>query len=93
MQAGAEELDALPSPIVPDPARAAEASEWRAALHHQIAALPDKYRLVITLFYLQGLSYREMASVLDLPLGTVKTHLYRAREQLKRQLEGAMAQE
>ena len=51
--------------------------------------LPDKYQLVITLFYLQEFSYQEIAQVLDLPLGTVKTHLYRARERLKQQLQAS----
>jgi RNA polymerase sigma-70 factor (ECF subfamily) len=70
-----------------DPPAAIEAVERRAFLHRQIAALPSKYRLVITLFYLQEFSYQEIAQVLDLPLGTVKTHLFRARERLKRQLQ------
>lgn len=61
-----------------------EASRLRAA----IDALPEKYRTVITLFHLQGRQYEEIASVLGLPLGTVKTHLFRAKEQLRRLLEG-----
>ncbi|MFY9885977.1 MAG: sigma-70 family RNA polymerase sigma factor [Candidatus Cybelea sp.] len=59
-----------------------EASRLRAA----IDALPEKYRTVVTLFHLQGRQYEEIASVLGLPLGTVKTHLFRAKEQLRRLL-------
>jgi RNA polymerase sigma-70 factor, ECF subfamily len=59
-----------------------EAAELRAA----IDALPEKYRAVITLYHLQGHQYEEIARVLDLPMGTVKTHLFRAKEQLRRQL-------
>lgn len=70
-----------------DPPRAAEAAERRAWLHRHIAALPAKYRLVVTLFYLQELSYQEIAQVLGVPLGTVKTHLFRARKRLKRQIQ------
>jgi RNA polymerase sigma-70 factor, ECF subfamily len=61
-----------------------EASRLRAA----IDALPEKYRTVITLYHLQGKQYEEIAQVLDLPMGTVKTHLFRAKEQLRRLLAG-----
>jgi RNA polymerase sigma-70 factor, ECF subfamily len=59
-----------------------EASRLRAA----IDALPEKYRTVVTLFHLQGRQYDEIAKVLGLPMGTVKTHLFRAKEQLRRLL-------
>jgi len=59
-----------------------EASRLRAA----IDALPEKYRTVVTLFHLQGRQYEEIATVLGLPMGTVKTHLFRAKEQLRRLL-------
>jgi RNA polymerase sigma-70 factor (ECF subfamily) len=86
LEADGEDVDALPSSTYKDPPAAVEAAERRAFLQRQIAALPDKYRLVITLFYLQAFSYKEIAQVLDLPLGTVKTHLFRARERLRRQI-------
>jgi RNA polymerase sigma-70 factor, ECF subfamily len=57
-----------------------------ARLRSAIEALPEKYRTVITLFHLQGKQYDEIASVLGLPMGTVKTHLFRAKEQLRRLL-------
>ncbi len=44
--------------------------------------LPEKYRQVITLFYLQQKSYEEAAALLGIPLGTVKTFLFRARHEL-----------
>lgn len=59
-----------------------EARRLRAA----IDALPEKYRAVITLYHLQGKQYEEIATVLNLPLGTVKTHLFRAKEQLRKAL-------
>lgn len=82
-----DDVDTLALSSDKDPATAVEAAERRAFLHRQIAALPEKYQLVITLFYLQEFSYQEIAQVLDLPLGTVKTHLFRARERLKRQIQ------
>lgn len=59
-----------------------EARRLRAA----IAKLPEKYRTVITLYHLQGSQYDEIAQVLEIPIGTVKTHLFRAKEQLRRML-------
>lgn len=44
--------------------------------------LPEKYRQVITLFYLEQKSYEEVAVLLAIPLGTVKTFLYRAKKEL-----------
>lgn len=55
-------------------------------LHAAIGALPEKYRAVITLYHLQGRQYDEIAKVLGMPMGTVKTHLFRAKEQLRRML-------
>ena len=62
-----------------------EARRLRAA----IAQLPEKYRSVITLYHLQGSQYDEIAQVLEIPIGTVKTHLFRAKEQLRRMLNQA----
>jgi len=44
--------------------------------------LPGNYRQVVMLFYMEDRSYEEVARMLDLPVGTVKTHLHRARQQL-----------
>ena len=65
------------------PETAYEAAEEAARLRAAIAALPEKYRVAITLFHLQGKQYEEIAAVLDLPLGTVKTHLFRAKDLLR----------
>jgi len=59
-----------------------DARRLRAA----IDALPEKYRSVITLYHLQGREYEEIAQVLGLPMGTVKTHLFRAKEHLRKLL-------
>jgi RNA polymerase sigma-70 factor (ECF subfamily) len=67
----------------PGPAGQFEVAEEAARLRAAIAALPEKYRVAITLFHLQGKQYEEIAAVLDLPLGTVKTHLFRAKDLLR----------
>lgn len=51
-------------------------------VHHLLDQLPEKYRQVITLFYLEQKSYEEVSALLALPLGTVKTFLYRAKKEL-----------
>ncbi|MHC4779184.1 MAG: sigma-70 family RNA polymerase sigma factor, partial [Planctomycetota bacterium] len=48
-----------------------------------VMMLPPAYRMAISLRYLEELSYEEMAEILELPMGTVKNRLFRAREKLK----------
>ncbi len=57
--------------------------ELRDRLEKAIAQLPDQYRLLIAAHYLQGVQYEALAEALNIPLGTVKTHLYRAKRQLR----------
>lgn len=59
----------------------------REQVRGEIANLPPKYRVVLVLRHLQELSYEEMAEVLRVPIGTVKTQLFRARALLKERLE------
>lgn len=70
-----------------NPAQGHEFRELRSYLHQAIDQLDENYRLLISLRYQNELSYEEIATMLNLPLGTVKTGLFRAREQLRRALE------
>ena len=70
-----------------NPARGLESRELRSYLHRAIDHLDGNYRLLISLRYQDELSYEEIAAMLNLPLGTVKTGLFRAKEQLRRALE------
>ena len=45
--------------------------------------LPENYRLLIAAHYLQGVQYEALAETLNIPVGTVKTHLYRAKRRLR----------
>jgi RNA polymerase sigma-70 factor (ECF subfamily) len=80
-----EELPERADPA-PGPQLLAERRDEARALRAAIDALPEKYRTVITLYHLQGRQYDEIARVLDLPMGTVKTHLFRAKELLRKAL-------
>jgi|SRR5699024_5721501 len=59
----------------------------RNIIQHAIDDLPDKYRKVIVLRHMQEKSYQEIAELLDNPLGTVKAHIFRARELLYKALK------
>ncbi len=64
-----------------------EAHSRQAMVHEQLAKLPAKYRIVLVLRHLHEMTYEEMAEVLTTPIGTIKTHLFRARNLLKERLE------
>ncbi len=64
----------------------AERQETRELVRRAMAELPAAYRAVLTLRYSEDLSYEDIAQVLDLPLNTVRTHLFRAKEQLRQRL-------
>ncbi len=57
-----------------------------------VAALPEEQRAVVGLVLVDGLSYRDTAEILDIPIGTVMSRVSRAREALQRGLEGAPRQ-
>jgi RNA polymerase sigma-70 factor, ECF subfamily len=64
-----------------------EAKELGSAIEKAIATLRPEYRACIMLRHVEGRSYEEIAATLDLPLGTVKTYIHRARHELRKALE------
>ena len=60
--------------------------ERKVSINDAIDALPDKYRLVIVYRHKDNKSYEEIAEALNIPLGTVKARIFRARELLKKKL-------
>lgn len=58
-------------------------TEMAEFVQKAIEKLPEHYRVIVTLRYLEGLAYEELAEVLDIPMGTVKVRLFRARDRLK----------
>ena len=71
--------DAITSLHFSDPAPGAETD-----VDAMLAQLPEKYRQVVVLFYLEQKQYQEVSDALGLPMGTVKTLLFRARKELLR---------
>lgn len=72
------------------PDQASEDSELREAIRAAVDRLPEHYRVILLLRHQEQLSYEEIATALDIPLGTVKARIHRAREGLKAYL-GAYA--
>lgn len=68
-------------------------AELEGRVERAIAALPDKYREPLVLRHAAEMSYDEIADALELPLGTVKTRIFRAREALRESLAGILERE
>ena len=65
-----------------------ESKEIGAAIEAAIAKLRPEYRACIILRHVEDYSYDEIAEIVKLPLGTVKTYIHRARQELREHLEG-----
>jgi small subunit ribosomal protein S2 len=70
----------------PSPADEVEKKELRESVMRAINALSEKNRLVVTLYYIDGLSYTEISNFLSVPVTTVEGRLHRARKQLKEEM-------
>jgi RNA polymerase sigma-70 factor, ECF subfamily len=70
----------------PLPEKELESLELQETVQKEIMKLPEKYRSVIVLKYIEELSLNEISEILDMPLGTVKTRIHRGREALRQQL-------
>ena len=57
--------------------------ELRDRLEKAIAQLPEPYRFLIAAHHFDGIQYEALAETLNIPLGTVKTHLHRAKRRLR----------
>ncbi len=68
------------------PEEAAMRDSVKDVVQRAIKNLPERYRLVVTMRHLQDMSVEEIAQALNMPTGTVKTHLFRAREMLRERL-------
>jgi RNA polymerase sigma factor (sigma-70 family) len=76
-----------------DPAEELERKERCGQIRHAISQLPEEYRAVLVLREMDGCCYETIADVLDLPVGTVRSRLHRARLQLREELKGMLAGE
>ncbi|MFH1513833.1 MAG: RNA polymerase sigma factor [bacterium] len=70
----------------PSPDRKHEKIEIKAVLEKIIKTLPPKFRSILHLYYYEDMQYDEISSMTGLPMGTVKSHLFRAREKVRKML-------
>ena len=69
-----------------EPTRAVEREELRLRVREMVAEMPEKLRAVLVMCDMQGMAYEDIAKVLDVPIGTVKSRLFHARADLGRRL-------
>jgi RNA polymerase sigma-70 factor (ECF subfamily) len=80
-------VDSLISPAWHSPDHLAEYNEVQEQVRQAIRDLNFNQRVVVVLHYISGQSLEEIAEILDCPVGTVKSRLYYARENLRRSLD------
>ncbi len=76
---------------ISSPERQLAKDQLEAAVYEGIRLLPDELRTAVTLRELDGLSYEEIAEVMDCPVGTVRSRIFRAREGIDKFINEAMA--
>lgn len=84
--------DSIPGDF-PQPDHDYAAKNVSGILHREIEGMPVKYRIVLTLYHLEEMSYQEITEITGLPEGTVKSHLFRGRKYLKDKLIKKYGQE
>lgn len=87
---GALPLDRLPVSGGLDPEAAAAREQTDRIIHEGLLHLPEKYRLPLAYAAIDGLDYATIASMLGLPLGTVKSVVFRAKQMLKDRIAPAL---
>ncbi|MFQ3619760.1 MAG: sigma-70 family RNA polymerase sigma factor [Spirochaetales bacterium] len=63
-----------------------------AALQSAIDELPDRYRICLELYFSFGMTYQDISDITDIPVGTVKSHVFRAKLRLRESLKGTVAE-
>jgi RNA polymerase sigma-70 factor (ECF subfamily) len=76
-----------------DPESQATGAQIRAQVQEALLRLPEDLRMATVLYDIEGLSYREIAKVLEIPEGTVKSRIHRARSALRARLKGLVSTE
>lgn len=82
-----QEVQLLPThapPLEPDKIEAGDRAE---VVRRCVTRLPDRYALIVTLYYLNEMSYEEVAAIMEIPMGTLKTWMFRARKELRKIVE------
>ncbi|MBX3469074.1 MAG: sigma-70 family RNA polymerase sigma factor [Planctomycetes bacterium] len=89
---GSGPMGAVVPADAPAPADEAARGDLRAAVRRAIEALDEHHRVVVVLCDIEERPYAEAAEVLGVPVGTIRSRLSRAREQLERRLRGVLGE-
>lgn len=73
----------IPPHSIPNLERQIERQELSRVVHACLDRLPERFRTMLTLFYLNEIRYEEIAEIMEMPLGTVKAYIHRARLRLR----------
>jgi RNA polymerase sigma-70 factor (ECF subfamily) len=73
-----------------DPSQPLESSETQRIVREALAALPDEYRTALVLKEMDGFRYEEIADIVGVPIGTVRSRIHRARNELREKLRIAL---
>lgn len=85
--------DGGPDSVKNDPASVFELKDWGEQIQEAISRLPEEFREPLVLFDGEGMSYQEISDLLDVPIGTVRSRLNRARKKLQKDLAPIMLEE
>ena len=85
-----QEIELQPTHERQPPARAVDTSDLPDIIRRYVGMLPGRYASIVTLYYLKEISYDEIAQIMRIPMGTLKTWMHRARNQLKTIVEKEM---
>ena len=89
-QTGAEPVDTSPET---EPAHKIEQSERQQAVRTALSQLSEEFRTVLVLKEMEGLKYEQIAEIVDCPVGTVRSRIYRARVELRDRLKRILKEE
>ena len=79
-----------PASLSASPLQDLVAAERRDAVRSGVEALPERYRMPLVLRYYSEMSYEQIAEVLDMPIGTVRSRLHNARAALAKELAASL---
>jgi RNA polymerase sigma-70 factor (ECF subfamily) len=80
----------MPAPESMDPADLLVRKEVRRMVREELARLPEEYRLPLVYTAIEGLDYPTVAAMLGIPVGTLKTYVFRGKQMLKEKIIHAM---
>lgn len=69
-----------------DPMKILTEKQIKEKIHAALYSLPENFRETLILYYMEELSYNEISEILDIPIGTVKTYLFRGKKMLRQTL-------